>query len=183
MEDQVADLEAKGLDFATYINSTLPAELRAERLEALRNGQKGLLYISPEQLRSISIRSLLRERPPTLWVIDEAHCISQWGQSFRPDYRYIPKFIQELYTELNRPLPPLALLTATATAQVRDDICQLFQQQSLPIHSQITASLQRDNLNFQVIPTKRQQRPAHRRIGTTGSKPGRLRSGLYHDSE
>lgn len=159
MEDQVADLEAKGLDFATYINSTLPAELRAERLEALRNGQKGLLYISPEQLRSISIRSLLRERPPTLWVIDEAHCISQWGQSFRPDYRYIPKFIQELYTELNRPLPPLALLTATATAQVRDDICQLFQQQSLPIHSQITASLQRDNLNFQVIPTKGNKDP------------------------
>jgi ATP-dependent DNA helicase RecQ len=159
MDDQVADLEAKGLDFATYINSTLPAELRAERLEALRNGQKGLLYISPEQLRSISIRSLLRERSPALWVIDEAHCISQWGQSFRPDYRYIPKFIQELYTELNRPLPPLALLTATATAQVRDDICQLFQQQSLPIHCQITASLQRDNLNFQVIPVKGNKDP------------------------
>jgi ATP-dependent DNA helicase RecQ len=159
MADQVADLEAKGLDFATYINSTLPAELRAERLDALRNGQKGLLYISPEQLRSISIRSLLRERPPALWVIDEAHCISQWGQNFRPDYRYIPKFIQELYTELGRPLPPLALLTATATAQVRDDICQLFQQQSLPIHSQITTSLQRDNLNFQVIPVRGHKDP------------------------
>jgi ATP-dependent DNA helicase RecQ len=159
MDDQVADLDAKGLDFATYINNTLPAQLRAERLEALRNGQKGLLYISPEQLRSISIRSLLRERPPALWVIDEAHCISQWGQNFRPDYRYIPKFIQELYTELNRPMPTLALLTATATAQVRDDICQLFQQQSLPIHRQITASLQRDNLSYHVIPTKGNKDP------------------------
>lgn len=159
MDDQVADLDAKGLDFATYINNTLPAQLRAERLEALRNGQKGLLYISPEQLRSISIRSLLRERPPALWVIDEAHCISQWGQNFRPDYRYIPKFIQELYTELNRPMPALALLTATATAQVRDDICQLFQQQSLPIHRQITASLQRDNLSYHVIPTKGNKDP------------------------
>jgi ATP-dependent DNA helicase RecQ len=154
MEDQVVDLEAKGLDFATCINSTLPAELRTERLEAVRNGQKGLFYISPEQLRSISIRSLLKERPPALWIIDEAHCISQWGQSFRPDYRYIPKFIYELYTGLNCPMPPLALLTATATAQVREDICQLFQQSSLTIHKQIISGLQRDNLNYQVIPVR-----------------------------
>lgn len=154
MEDQVADLEANGLDFATFINSTLPAEVRTERLEALRTGQKGLLYISPEQLRSISIRSLLRERPPALWVIDEAHCISQWGQSFRPDYRYIPKFIHELYTTQNRPMPPLALLTATATAQVRDDICELFQQWSLNIHEEVSDTLQRNNLNYQVIPVR-----------------------------
>ncbi|HEY9815921.1 MAG TPA: RecQ family ATP-dependent DNA helicase, partial [Candidatus Obscuribacterales bacterium] len=152
MEDQVVDLEAKGLNFATFINGNLPAAARAERLESLRNRQKGLLYISPEQLRSISIRNLLQERPPALWVIDEAHCISQWGQDFRPDYRYIPKFIHDLYTALGRPLPALALLTATATAQVRDDICQLFQQQSLTVHRKIAAGVHRTNLNYQVLP-------------------------------
>ncbi|TVP68845.1 MAG: RecQ family ATP-dependent DNA helicase [Leptolyngbya sp. LCM1.Bin17] len=161
MEDQVVDLEGedKNLDFATFINGNLPAALRAERLEALRNGQKGLLYLSPEQLRSVSIRTLLRERPPVLWVIDEAHCVSQWGQSFRPDYRYIPKFIHDLYQELDRPLPALALLTATATAQVRDDICQLFQQQSLPVQLEIKANLHRDNLNYHVIPVKGNKEP------------------------
>jgi ATP-dependent DNA helicase RecQ len=159
MEDQVVDLEAKGLDFATFINGNLPATLRTERLEALRNGQKRLLYLSPEQLRSVSIRTLLRERPPVLWVIDEAHCVSQWGQDFRPDYRYIPKFIHDLYQELDRPLPALALLTATATAQVRDDICQLFQQQSLPVQLEIKADLNRDNLHYQVIPVKGNKDP------------------------
>ncbi|MBE9140520.1 RecQ family ATP-dependent DNA helicase [Nodosilinea sp. LEGE 07088] len=159
MEDQVVDLEAQGLDFATFINGNLPAAMRAERLDALRNGQKGLLYISPEQLRSISIRNLLRERPPALWVIDEAHCVSQWGQDFRPDYRYIPKFIHDLYTALGRPLPALALLTATATAQVRDDICQLFQQQSLPVRCKIAAGIQRDNLNYQVLPVNGNKDP------------------------
>jgi ATP-dependent DNA helicase RecQ len=159
MEDQVVDLETQGLDVATFINGNLPAAVRAERLEALRNGQKGLLYISPEQLRSISIRNLLRERPPALWVIDEAHCVSQWGQDFRPDYRYIPKFIRDLYTDLGRPLPALALLTATATAQVRDDICQLFQQQSLTIHRQIVADIHRDNLNYQVLPVNGNKDP------------------------
>lgn len=159
MEDQVVDLEAKGLDFATFINGNLPAELRAERLEAVRNGQKGLLYLSPEQLRSISICALLRERPPVLWVIDEAHCVSQWGQDFRPDYRYIPKFIHDLYQELDRPLPALALLTATATAQVRDDICQLFQQQSLPVHRPSAADLHRANLHYHVIPVKGNKDP------------------------
>ena len=159
MADQVMDLEAKGLDFATFINGTLPAAIRAERLEALRNGHRGLLYISPEQLRSISIVNLLRERPPVLWVIDEAHCISQWGQDFRPDYRYIPKFIHQLYQDLGRPLPAVALLTATATAPVRDDIGHLFQQSSIPIHRQLVGGIQRDNLAYRVIPVRGNKDP------------------------
>ena len=150
MADQVADLEAQGLEFATYINSNLPAPLRAERLEQLRNGQKGLLYIGPEQLRSLSIRALLEERLPVLWVIDEAHCISQWGHDFRPDYCYLPKFIQALYAR--RPLPRLACLTATATARVQADIGQQFGQYGLKLHQTLTAERQRPNLSYRVVP-------------------------------
>jgi ATP-dependent DNA helicase RecQ len=151
MADQVADLEANGLHFATFINGTLTAEERGNRLEQLYRGMKGLLYISPEQLRSISIRALLEDRPPALWIIDEAHCISQWGHSFRPDYRYVPQFIRQLYGERNLPLPRLALMTATATANVRDDIKTLFAEYGLEISREIVTSSVRENLQFEVI--------------------------------
>ncbi len=154
MEDQVMELNSSGLDFATFINGNLPAQMRADRLEAVHNGQIGLLYISPEQLRSISIRDLLRKRPPVLWVIDEAHCISQWGKDFRPDYRYIPKFIYELYFEQSRSLPHLALLTATATAQVRSDIVRLCQQHHLQVQQEFVSPLHRENLSYRVAPVQ-----------------------------
>lgn len=152
MADQVADLENEGFNFATFINGNLTAQERQERLEQLQGGSKGLLYISPEQLRSISIRTLLQERPPKLWVIDEAHCISQWGHAFRPDYRYIPKFIQELYQERQLPMPLLTLLTATATVAVRDDIKNLFAKYGLEIGREVVSSSLRDNLEYRVIP-------------------------------
>lgn len=152
MEDQVADLEAAGLSFSTFINSNLPAPERSQRLKELRNGQKGLLYISPEQLRSLSIRTLLKERPPILWVIDEAHCITQWGHDFRPDYRYVPKFIKELYTEQGRSLPRLALLTATATVKIQQDICELFTEHGLKPQLMPASNMSRNNLDYQVIP-------------------------------
>jgi ATP-dependent DNA helicase RecQ len=153
MADQVADLEEKGIGFSTFINGNLRVEERSERLRQLRGGSKGLLYISPEQLRSRSIRTLLQERPPALWAIDEAHCISEWGHDFRPDYYYIPKFIRELYQELELPVPLMALTTATATVKVREGIKTLFAEQGLEIASKIIAeSSTRDNLEYKVIP-------------------------------
>jgi ATP-dependent DNA helicase RecQ len=154
MADQVADLEQNGLNFSTFINSTLTAEERSQRLAQIRNGDKGLLYISPEQLRSLSIRALLQERPPVFWVVDEAHCISQWGHDFRPDFRYIPKFIQELYEERQLPSPHLALFTATATHTVQTDIKELFAQHQLPIQQDVVADMNRENLNYQVVPVE-----------------------------
>ncbi|MBW4600809.1 MAG: RecQ family ATP-dependent DNA helicase [Calothrix sp. FI2-JRJ7] len=153
MADQVADLEEAGLFFSTYINGNLTAQERRLRLEELRSGNKGLLYISPEQLRSMSIRALLEQRPPVLWVLDEAHCISQWGHDFRPDYCYVPKFIKELYERRQLAKPMLALLTATATQSVVEDIKKLFGEQDLNISTTIDGETTRSNLTFEVIPT------------------------------
>ena len=139
MADQVVDLENEELHFATFINANLTASERRNRLEKLLDGRLGLLYISPEQLRSLTIRSLLEERPPALWVIDEAHCISQWGHDFRPDYRYIPKFVKELAQKQHLPLPRMALMTATATFTVREDIKKLFSEYQLPIQKEVVA--------------------------------------------
>ncbi|MDX2228831.1 MAG: AAA family ATPase [Leptolyngbyaceae cyanobacterium bins.349] len=105
-------------------------------------------------MRSLSIRALLRERLPVLWIVDEAHCMSQWGHDFRPDYRYIPKFIYELYQERQQPLPRLALLTATATAAVREDMRQLFAQYRLDIRQEIIAGINRENLEYHVVPAQ-----------------------------
>ncbi|MDZ7965885.1 MAG: RecQ family ATP-dependent DNA helicase [Nostoc sp. DedSLP03] len=152
MADQVADLEQAGFFFATFINGNLSAAERRQRLEELRFGSKGLLYISPEQLRSMSIRALLEQRPPVLWVIDEAHCVSQWGHDFRPDYRYIPKFIRELYQERQLAMPLMALMTATATVAVVEDIKKLFAKYQLNINRTINGATTRENLTFNVIP-------------------------------
>lgn len=153
MADQVADLEEAGLFFSTYINGNLTAQERRLRLEELRSGNKGLLYISSEQLRSMSIRALLEQRPPVLWVLDEVHCISQWGHDFRPDYCYVPKFIKELYERRQLPTPMLALLTATATVSVVEDIKKLFGEYNLNISTTIDGEATRSNLTFEVVPT------------------------------
>lgn len=151
MADQVNGLVEKGLDFTTFINGNISAEERRERLEQLRNGEKDFLYISAEQLRSPSIRSLLRERLPSLIVFDEAHCISQWGHDFRPDYRYAPKFLSELYQNQQRQIPLMAFMTATATPAVREDIKALFAEHQVLIHTEICSSSKRDNLKYRII--------------------------------
>ncbi|MFN7354231.1 MAG: DEAD/DEAH box helicase, partial [Pseudanabaena sp.] len=157
MEDQVQGLEEKGFIFSTFINGNITASERRERLDELRNGGKDLLFISPEQLRSLSIRSLLEERLPSLIVFDEAHCISQWGHDFRPDYRYAPKFIVELYQEQKRDLPLMAFLTATATLDVRSDIKKLFEKYDIKI-TEITSSSIRKNLKYQIVSADKQDK-------------------------
>ncbi|MDY6803274.1 MAG: RecQ family ATP-dependent DNA helicase [Cyanobacteriota bacterium] len=149
MADQVRDLETQNINFATFINGNISVNERASRLEELKAGNKGLLYISPEQLRSPTIRLLLQQQLPAFWVIDEAHCISEWGHDFRPDYRYLPKFLQELYEE--RPQPLLALTTATATVKVQTDIKTLFASYNLEINNIISDISNRPNLDYQVI--------------------------------
>ena len=114
MKDQVDGLRSAGLP-ATFVNSTLPAAEQRARLADVTRGQVRLLYVAPERLRHHAFREALAGQSISLLAVDEAHCLSQWGHDFRPDYLHIAAFRQEIGA------PPTAALTATATPQVQDD--------------------------------------------------------------
>ena len=124
MADQVAGLEAQGIGSCVTINGLLSMPERADALDRVRLGDAGILIISPEQLRSISVRRVLGQREIGAWVLDEAHCLSKWGHDFRPDYRYVGRFIRERTGE--EPVPPVLCLTATAKPDVKDGNRGLF---------------------------------------------------------
>jgi ATP-dependent DNA helicase RecQ len=117
MKDQVDQLDALGIP-ATFINSTLePAEQYA-RLDAMADGQYKLVYIAPERFRSGRFRDAVGRVGVRLLAVDEAHCISQWGHDFRPDFLKIGRFREQLGN------PQTIALTATATERVREDIVE-----------------------------------------------------------
>ncbi|MBQ3262921.1 MAG: RecQ family ATP-dependent DNA helicase [Oscillospiraceae bacterium] len=116
MQDQVTALVQAGVP-AAYLNSSLsPAQFR-EALRRLEAGRYKLVYVAPERLALPGFQELCAKLPITFVAVDEAHCISQWGQDFRPDYLRIPAFLAALPTR-----PVLGAYTATATAQVKGDI-------------------------------------------------------------
>ena len=117
MADQVAGLEARGVGSCVTVNGLLSMPERADALDRVRLGDAGILLISPEQLRSVSLRRALDQREVGAWVLDEAHCLSKWGHDFRPDYRYVGRFIREKAGE--EPVPPVLCLTATAKPDVK----------------------------------------------------------------
>ena len=151
MADQVAGLEARGIGSCVTVNGLLSMPERADALDRVRLGDAGILLISPEQLRSVSLRRALDQREIGAWVLDEAHCLSKWGHDFRPDYRYVGRFIREKAGE--EPVPPVLCLTATAKPDVKAEITDYFREE-LGIGLKVfDGGAGRTNLEFVVVPT------------------------------
>lgn len=144
MKDQVDALTANGIT-AAYINSSLTfAEIEAI-LTKVRSGTIKLLYIAPERLSVPGFQELLQTLPICLFAIDEAHCISEWGHDFRPDYRNL-KTLRARFANI-----PIIALTATATEKVRTDIVK---QLNLAEARTFISSFNRQNLSYEVLPKK-----------------------------
>ena len=159
MADQVAGMEKHGIGCCVTINGLLSMPERADALDRVRLGDAGILLIAPEQLRSRSLRRALNQREIGAWVLDEAHCLSRWGHDFRPDYRYVGRFIGEKAG--NDPVPPVLCLTATAKPDVTEDIARHFRDK-LGIDLMVfDGGAERTNLSFEVIPTTGGEKFAH----------------------
>lgn len=143
MKDQVDSLQAKGLP-AGLLNSSQSLDEQRASLEAIRQGKLKMVYVAPERFRSQSFIRALPAEAISLLAIDEAHCLSQWGHDFRPDY----KRLGDVRTALGS--PPCVALTATATPDVQADICDTLAMQS---PTEFVAGFARDNLSFKVRKT------------------------------
>ena len=141
MRDQVMALKAAGIQ-AAFINSTLTASQLHAVYRNLRAGQYKLIYVAPERLDTPSFLDLAAQLPIQFLAVDEAHCISQWGQDFRPSYLRIVQFIQALPRR-----PVIGAYTATATEQVRQDVERILMLRS-PVRT--VTGFDRPNLYFEV---------------------------------
>ncbi|MGH8590935.1 MAG: RecQ family ATP-dependent DNA helicase, partial [Gammaproteobacteria bacterium] len=162
MKDQVDALHASGIA-ATYLNSSLSPAESQERLRGLREDRFRLLYLAPERLMVPGVLADLGRRPVGLIAIDEAHCISEWGHDFRPEYRQL--------TELRDHFPcvPLMALTATATPRVREDIVVLLR---LREPRRYVASFNRSNLLYRVVAKSRAYRQTRAFLNERGKDSG-----------
>ncbi|MCY4421660.1 MAG: RecQ family ATP-dependent DNA helicase, partial [Acidimicrobiaceae bacterium] len=151
MADQVAGLEDKGITSCVAISGMLSMPERAKALERIRLGDAAIVLCSPEQLRSVSLLRALDQREIGAWVLDEAHCLSKWGHDFRPDYRYVGRFIRERAQD--GATPPVLCLTATAKPDVKSEIVEYFRER-LGVELRVfDGGSKRTNLEFEVVPT------------------------------
>ena len=142
MKDQVAALEQAGIP-AAFINSSLTAEQYREVFRRARAGAYKILYVAPERLVTEGFLRLSASVDISLAAVDEAHCVSQWGQDFRPSYLGIAQFVSGLPRR-----PPVGAFTATATGAVREDIRRLLRLED-PLC--VTTGFDRPNLFFDVV--------------------------------
>ena len=141
MKDQVDTLKERGINSVGLLNSSLTPEEYRQELKRLENGEMKLLYVSPERFRSRRFLNTLKSHKISLFVVDEAHCISQWGHDFRPDYLALRTAIQAVNPY------SVALFTATATPDVREDIVKQLRVEKCDT---LIRSVERPNLKFSV---------------------------------
>ncbi|MEM9067349.1 MAG: ATP-dependent DNA helicase RecQ [Myxococcota bacterium] len=142
MEDQVRGLMERGIE-ATFLASSLDLSEIREREEGLRKGRYDLVFVAPERLKNARAVDFLRSLKPPLVAIDEAHCISQWGHDFRPDYLRLGKLLRQL-----KPRHVLAC-TATATPVVRDEILERLEIRDAHV---VLRGFARPNLHLEATP-------------------------------
>ncbi len=140
MHDQMRAAEAVGIRAATL---TSVDDNRAETMDRFRAGALDLLYVAPERASGMEFRGLLREAKIALFAIDEAHCVSEWGHDFRPDYRLLRPLMDDFAD-----VPRLAL-TATADEHTRGDILA---QLGIPVGGMIVAGFDRPNIRYHIAP-------------------------------
>jgi ATP-dependent DNA helicase RecQ len=148
MKDQVDELARRGIA-AAALHSMLSAGARKDVMVAAHGGRLRLLYVAPERFASDDFMRLLGVLPIARFVIDEAHCVSQWGHDFRPDYRRLRTAAFKCRTLDGRKRPPIAAFTATATREVRADVVALL---GLKEPRVLVAGFDRPNIHLRVQP-------------------------------
>ncbi len=156
MKDQIDALQAKGIR-AARLDSSLSLEEYREVVEDMRNGTLKLLYVAPERFNNERFRAALEQIEISLFAVDEAHCISEWGHNFRPDYLKLVQFARACDAKR------LLALTATATRDVLQDICRQFEiapgcavntgfyRPNLTLRTTVASATERDRLLLQIL--------------------------------
>src|SRR5439155_15568163 len=162
MQDQVQQLRDEGIA-AAMLNSSLDAGEVRQLLRELHNGYTGLFYVAPERFFSASFEPLLEKLRPKLFAIDEAHCISQWGHDFRPEYSRLGDVRRRLGS------PPTIALTATATEDVREDIIR---QLALREPTVVVTGFDRPNLLYESVSLSKVKEKDHALLELLRKEPG-----------
>ena len=170
MKDQVDALQARGLP-ATFINSSIDFEEQKARVGGVRQGRYKLVYVAPERFRSAHFVEALQRAQVSLIAVDEAHCISQWGHDFRPDYLRLQSFIEQIGR------PQTVALTATATPYVRADIIE---QLHLRDPRAFVSGFDRPNLSINVVHTQKEREKIAHIKSLVAAYPGG--SGIIYSS-
>ena len=174
MKDQVMALKASGIP-AAFINSTLNGQQMQLVYRNLMAGKYKIVYVAPERLDYPGFGTVAARLDISLIAVDEAHCISQWGQDFRPSYLRIVQFIDQLPVR-----PVVAAYTATATAQVREDIERILELRD-PVR--VLTGFDRPNLSFSVIHPKDRDKELLRLLKTRRDKCGIVYCGTRKNVE
>jgi ATP-dependent DNA helicase RecQ len=148
MKDQIDFLQSKGIAAARLDSSLDASEVRSIN-DQLRNGALRLLYVAPERFNNERFRETLKRTNISLFAVDEAHCISEWGHNFRPDYLKLAQFAKDLE------VPRILALTATATPKVAKAICEGF---DIPANASINTGFYRPNLEMVLTPVTETER-------------------------